>query len=168
MFGANYAPILCQDYHYLQTNWIELPPKPRHLGVPSGVSKTIFEPIWDVWHKPCTYLAPTHTVSPDRPKWDFTWLTSPRSFIGCLKNDFWAYETFSADHAPISLQDYHYLQMDWTELPLEPRHLGLPSGVSKMIFETMTCLAQTVDLSCTNTNTVSKWTKMRFYLTHIR
>jgi hypothetical protein len=31
-------------------------------------------------------------------------------------------------------QEMHNLQMDRTELPLEPRQLGVPSSVSKMIF----------------------------------
>jgi hypothetical protein len=51
--------------------------------------------------------------------------------------------------------------------PLVPRHLGVPTGVSKMIFEPMVCLAQTVHLSCTNTNTISKWKKMRFHKTNV-
>ena len=38
-----------------------------------------------------------------------------------------------ANHAPILRQDLHYLQMDRIELPLEPRHLEVPLGVSKMI-----------------------------------
>jgi hypothetical protein len=28
-------------------------------------------------------------------------------------------------------------------------------------------LVQTVDLSCTETNTIYKWTKTRFYMTHV-
>jgi hypothetical protein len=36
----------------------------RHLGVLLGVSKTISEPRY-VWHKPCTYLAPTPIISPN-------------------------------------------------------------------------------------------------------
>jgi hypothetical protein len=36
-----------------------------------------------------------------------------------------------------------------------------------MISGSMVCLAQTVHLSCTDTNTVSKWTKMRFHMTHV-
>ena len=48
-------------------------------------------------------------------------------------------------------------------IPLEPRHLGVPSGASEMISES--CLAQTVHLSCTYTNTISKRTKTRFHLT---
>jgi hypothetical protein len=46
----------------------------------------------------------------------------------------------------------------------EPRHLGVPSSASKMISEAMVYLAQTTLLSCTETNTVSKWTEMSFHL----
>jgi hypothetical protein len=49
--------------------------------------------------------------------------------------------------------------MDWNEILFEPRHLGVPSGVSKMISEPMSYLAQTVHLSYTKTNNISKWTK---------
>jgi hypothetical protein len=31
----------------------------------------------------------------------------------------------------------------------------------------MVHLVQTVDLSCTETNTISKWTETRFYMTHV-
>jgi hypothetical protein len=54
-----------------------------------------------------------------------------------------------------------------TELPLGPHHLGVPTGTSKTISEQMVCSVQTVLLSCTNTNTVSKYTKMRFHTTHV-
>jgi hypothetical protein len=37
----------------------------------------------------------------------------------------------------------------------------------KQFSEPMVCLAQTVHLSCTKTNTMSKRTKMRFYMTHV-
>ena len=43
------------------------------------------------------------------------------------------------------------------ELPLEPRHLVVPLSASKMISDPMVRLAQTMHLSCTGTNTVSKW-----------
>jgi hypothetical protein len=36
-----------------------------------------------------------------------------------------------------------------------------------MISEPTVCLAQTVHLSCTDTNTISKWTKPRFHMTHV-
>ena len=51
------------------------------------------------------------------------------------------------------------------EIPLEPRHLGVPSGVPKMISMPVVHLAQTVHLSCAEINTISKWTEMSFDLT---
>jgi hypothetical protein len=44
-FSANRAPILRQDWHYLQLDRNELPLEPRHLGVPSGASKRISQPM---------------------------------------------------------------------------------------------------------------------------
>jgi hypothetical protein len=54
-----------------------------------------------------------------------------------------------------------------TELPLEPRHLGVPSSVSKTISMPMVCSVQTMHLSCTDTKTVPKCTKMRFHTAHV-
>jgi hypothetical protein len=59
-----------------------------------------------------------------------------------------------------------YLQTDSNKLPLEPRHLGVLSDVSKIISEPMVCSAQTVHLYCSNTDTVSKPTETRFHMTH--
>jgi hypothetical protein len=42
--------------------------------------------------------------------------------------------------------------MDQNELPVEPRQLGVPSGLSKMISEPKVHLAQTVHLSCIQTD----------------
>jgi hypothetical protein len=97
---------------------------------------------WYVWRKSCTYLALTLTLSTNGPKRDSTWPTSPCSSIRCVQNDIQAFSTLGANCAPILHQDYDYLQTDWSELPLEPRHLGVLSGVSKTIFEPMRCLAQ--------------------------
>jgi hypothetical protein len=57
--------------------------------------------------------------------------------------------------------------MDRTKLPLEPRHLGVPSSVSKTISMPMVRSLQTVLQHCTDTNTISKWTTMRFHMTHV-
>jgi hypothetical protein len=57
--------------------------------------------------------------------------------------------------------------MDGNELPFEPRHLGVSSSASKIISEPVVCLAETVHLSCTEANTVSKRTETRFYMTHV-
>jgi hypothetical protein len=74
---------------------------------------------------------------------------------------------FDTNRAPILHQDKHYPQTDQTELPLELRHPGVGSNSSKTISMPMVCLVQTVLQPCTNTNTTSKWTKMRFHTTHV-
>jgi hypothetical protein len=48
-------------------------------------------------------------------------------------------------------------------IPHEPRHLGILSGVSKLISELVVCSAQTVYLSCIKISTVSKWTELSFH-----
>jgi hypothetical protein len=40
---------------------------------------------------------------------------------------------FGVNRAHTLRQDLHYLQTDRGELPLEPRHLAIPSGASKTI-----------------------------------
>jgi hypothetical protein len=55
--------------------------------------------------------------------------------------------------------------MNQNDILFEPRHLGVPSDVSKTISEPMVHLAQNVQLSCTETNTISKRIEMRFYMT---
>jgi hypothetical protein len=44
--------------------------------------------------------------------------------------------------------------MDQNELPLDPCHLGVPSGVPKMISMAVANSAQTVHLSRAETNTI--------------
>jgi hypothetical protein len=100
--------------------------------------------LYYVWCKPYTYLAPTITLPPNGLKQDSRWPMSPRSSIGCVKNDFWANDTFSTNRASILHQHLHYLQIDRKKLWLEPRHLGVPSGASKMILKPMVRLVQTV------------------------
>ena len=58
-------------------------------------------------------------------------------------------------------------EKDQNELPLEPCHLVVSSSVSKMIFEPMVRLAQTMHLSCNDTNTVSKRKEKRFHKAHV-
>jgi hypothetical protein len=151
-FGANRAP---------QTDRNELPPEPRHLGVPSGASKIISNPMVRL-SKPCTYLARTLTPSSNGPKPDLTWPMSPTGSIGCVQNDFQVYGMFSAMR-----QYLHYIQIVRNEPPLEPRQLGVPSGASKIISNRMVHLAQTLHLSCSDTNIVMEQTKIRFHMSHI-
>jgi hypothetical protein len=83
-----------------------------------------------------------------------------RSAIKCVQNDFCDYGTFGAYHAPILHQHLHYLQMERNKIPHDPRYLGVPSGASKMIFEPMVHLVQTVHPSCVKISIISKRTKM--------
>jgi hypothetical protein len=57
--------------------------------------------------------------------------------------------------------------MGRNELPLDPHHVGVPSGVSKMIFKPRVRWTQTVHLSCVEINTITKLTKRSFHLTDV-
>jgi len=50
------------------------------------------------------------------------------------------------------------------EIPHDPRHLGVPSGVSKPISKLMVRLAQTMHLSCVKISNISKRTETSFHL----
>jgi hypothetical protein len=140
----------------------EIPLDPRH-GVPSGASKTISS-LWYFRHKPCAYLASRLAPPPNGLKRNSSWASTPRSTIGCIQNNFWAYGMFGANRAAILHRHKHCLQTDRKEIPDDPRHLGFPSGASKMIFEPMVLLPQTVHLSSIKISTISKRTKTSFKL----
>jgi hypothetical protein len=57
--------------------------------------------------------------------------------------------------------------MNWIKHPLELRHLGVLSGASETIFWAYGMFSTILHLSWTDTNTISKWTKMRFHTTHV-
>ena len=132
-----------------------------------GASKMISEPMVCLAQTVHLCSTDTNTISPNCPKQDSTRPTSPRSSIGCVQYDFQAYGTFNAKRATILHQRQHCLQRDRNEISHDPCHLGVPSGASKMICEPMVRLTQTVHLSCTDTNTISKHTESRFHRTHV-
>jgi hypothetical protein len=68
----------------------------------------------------------------------------------------------SAQTVHLLWQDYNYLQMERNQLPLEPRHLGVPSP--KMISKPMARSVKTVQLSYVKINIISKQTEMSFHL----
>jgi hypothetical protein len=117
-----------------------------------------------VRRKPCTYLVSRLALCPNRPKRASMSASSPRSTIGCVQNDFYAYGTFVANSAPILDWQYRCLQMDWNKIPHDQCHLGDPSGASKMISEPTVRSAQTVHLSCIKVSTTSKQTKTSIHL----
>jgi hypothetical protein len=108
MFGANRVPILHRH------NTVSKQTKTSfHLSLITykyyGVRSKWFLSLWYVRCKPCTYLALTQTLSLNRPKWDSTWSTSPRSSIECIQNNFWACGMFAINSGPILCQDWLYL-----------------------------------------------------------
>ena len=64
----------------------------------------------------------------------------------------------------LSCVEINTIETDRNKLPLHPRHLGVPSGPSKLISEPMVRLAQTMHLSCVEVNTISKRTETSFPL----
>ena len=147
-----------QHYHGLQTDQNKIPHNPRHLGVPSGASKTIFEPM----------VRSAQTVHPS-----------------CVKISTIYKRTKTSLQLSLVTEEYHrvrpkrylslwyiwskpctYLALTLTpspngpnEIPHDPRQLGVPSGASKTISKPMLRLAQIVLLSYINTNSISKRTE---------
>jgi hypothetical protein len=73
--GASHAPILLQYEDSLQADRNEIPHDLDHLGVLSGVSKAIFEPVVgsvQIVHLSCVKNS---TIS-NGPKWASTWASS--------------------------------------------------------------------------------------------
>jgi hypothetical protein len=120
--------------------------------------------LWYVLRKPCSYLASSLALSPIRLNHASTWTSSPRSTIRCAQNDFWAYGMFSTNRIPILHRQQHYLQMDQNEIPHDPRHLGVPSGASKIISEAVVRSAQTMHLYCVKISTIFEQSESSFHL----
>jgi hypothetical protein len=111
----------------------ELPLEPRHLGVPSGTSKMIPEPmvhLAQIVHLSC---ANTNTIS-KHTEIGFDMARVILELHRVRPNRFLSLWYIRANHATILHQDWHYLKTDRNKLPLEPRHLRVPSGASKRIF----------------------------------
>jgi hypothetical protein len=135
-------------------NWIKHPLEPRDLGGPSGASKMISEPVVHSMQTVQLSYVKFSTISKELNQ-ATTWASSPRCTIGCVQNDFWAYDMFSTTCACILHWHQHYLQMDQNDVPHDPRHLGVPFGASKMISEAVVHSAQTLHLSCVKISTIS-------------
>jgi hypothetical protein len=140
--------------------------KPHHLGVPSGTSKTISEQMVCSVQTVLLSCTNTNTVS-KRTKTRFHTTHVTYEFHRVrpkLYMMYWYVQckpfTYLASRFALSVNGPN-------RAPPDPRHLGVPSGVSKMICEPMVHLTQTEHLSCTDANTVSKQIETRFYMTHI-
>jgi hypothetical protein len=72
-----------------------------YLALKLTLSPKWFPSLWYIHRKPCTNITLRLAPSLNWPKRASTWPMSCRSTIGCVQNDFLAYGTFSANHAPI-------------------------------------------------------------------
>jgi hypothetical protein len=86
MFGANRAPILHKHKHHVQTDRNEIPRDARHLGVPSGASKTMSEPMVRSAQTVHLSCVKTSTIS-KQTKMSFDLSLVTRSTIGCVQNN---------------------------------------------------------------------------------
>jgi hypothetical protein len=69
-----------------------------------------FLKLWYVRHKPCTYLATRLALYSNGLNRVTTWASSPRSTTWCVQNDFWAYNMFGPNYAPILHRHSDYLK----------------------------------------------------------
>jgi hypothetical protein len=166
MLGAYYAPILRQDLHNLQTGRNELLVEPRNLGVPSGVSKMISELMVRLVHTMTPSCTDINSIS-KRTETRFHRTHIAEEFHQLRPKEFLRLWCSHCNPCTYLASRLDYLRTDRNELPVEPCHLGGPSGASEMISEAMVLLPQTMHLSCTDTNNVSKRTETRFHMTHV-
>jgi hypothetical protein len=155
-----------QEQYYLQTDRTELPVELHHLGVPSIASKMISMPM--VCSVQTMHLSSTdintickwtktkfHTT---HETYEFHWVR-PQLFMGL-----WYVQckpcTYLVSRLALSPNGPNMA-------PPDPRHLGVPSGSSKMIYEPMVRLTQIEHLSWTDANTFSKQIETRFHKTHV-
>jgi hypothetical protein len=126
------TPILHRHKQCLQTDRNEIPLDPRHLGVSSGVCKMIFEPmvcLAQTVHLSCVKISPISKRT--EMSFRLSLITSECHRVH-LK---WFLNLWYVRRKPCTylVSRLAYLQMDRNEVPLEPRHLAIPSGASKMI-----------------------------------
>jgi hypothetical protein len=163
-FSANHAPIVYQDKRFLQMDRIKHPVEPPHHGVPSGASKMISEPmvcLVQTVHLSYIDLQCLQIEQNEIPH-DPRHLGVPSGASKMIFLSLW--------YVWPKLCTYLVLILALSPnglYPRDPRHLGIASSSSKKIFELLVRLAQSIHLSCTNTNTISKQTESRFHMTLI-
>jgi hypothetical protein len=144
----------------------ELSLVPCHLGVPSDPPKTIFEPIArsaQTMHLSCVEI---NTISKQtEASFHLTHVTYESHRVRTK----WFASLLHVQRKPCTylVSRLAQSQRDRNELPFDPRHLGVPSFVPKMISKPVACSSQSVHLSCIEINTVSKWTETSFHVTHV-
>jgi hypothetical protein len=145
---------------------IELPLEPHLLGVPSGLSKMISKPMVCSAQMVLLSSCDTNTGSKStETRFHMTHVTQEFHRVR-LK---WFLSLWYVQHKMCT-----YLSSKLALSPNKPKCASTSASSPRstircvqMNFEPMVRSVQTLLLSCTNTNTVSKQTKMRFYMIHI-
>jgi hypothetical protein len=134
-----------------------------HLSCTDTNTVSKFLSLWYIRCKPCTYLGPTVTLSPNGPKRHSTWPLSPRSSIRYSK-PFLSLSYIWHKLCTYLHRHYNCLQTDRNEILHDPCHIGDPPVASKTIFEPKVCSAKTMHISCVKISTISKRTESSFHL----
>jgi hypothetical protein len=134
---------------------------PRHLVVPSGASKMIFETTVRSVQTIHLYCVKISTISKQtETSFHLCLITSeyhrvhPKQFLSL----WYVWHNPCTYLAPTLTPSQNGLKHDSTS-PKSPR---VPSGASKMVSNTMVCSEQTVNLYCVKVSTISKQTKTSF------
>jgi hypothetical protein len=138
-----------------------IPHGPHH----QGASKMISEPMVRSAQTVHLYCVKTSTISKQTElsfhlnlvTWEYQWLC-PKWFLSL-----WYIQGKSCTYLALRFALCPNI-LNWA---LKPRHRGVSLGASKMVYEPMVRLVQTVHLSRTDTNTVSKRTGTRFRMTQV-
>jgi hypothetical protein len=128
-----------------------------------------FSSLWYVRRKPCTYIAPTLTLSPNGPKRDSTWPTHLGVPSGASKT--------ISEHMVRLVQT---TQLSCVKISTMSKWTQASLHLSLVTWSTIECVqndfwaystfcanrAPILHPYCTDTNTVSKRIEMRFHMTH--
>jgi len=118
----------------------EIPHDPHHLGVPSGASKTISEPMVrsaQTVHRSCIKISTISKRTETSFQLSFVTLVYHRV---CPKRYLWLWYVWRKPCTYLALT-LTPSRNGHNEIPHNPRHLGVPSGVLKTISKPMVRLA---------------------------
>jgi hypothetical protein len=143
------------------SKWAAL--EPRHLGVPLGTSKMIFEPMVHLAQTVHLSFVKISIIS-KRIKTSFHLNLITKEYHWVWPNQLPS--LWYIWHKPSSyLESRLTLSLNGPKgASLEPCNLEVPLGTSKIISKPMIHLVQTVHLSWVKISTISKWTETSFHL----
>jgi hypothetical protein len=144
----------------------ELPLEACHLGVPSSASKTISMPMVYSVQTVLLSCTDTNTIS-KRTKTRFHMTHVTYDFHRLHPKLFMMYWYVQCKLCTYLVSRLALSPNGSNRAPPDPRHLGVPSGASKLIYDPMVRLTQIVQLSCTDANTISKQIETRFHKTDV-